>query len=66
MPKPPTGVIPIGTESQASDFLVVSPEMTYKTGQMSVRSVFETLPDRYAEVDETWCVYIPWVWGHNF
>ena len=57
-------------------FVVISPEMTYKTGQLSVRpsvscgvNIFKPLKlrDRWADVDETWHVYsIPLVVGQNF
>jgi len=51
--------------------VVISPEMTYKTGQIYVRpsvrpcgvNIFIT--DRWHDVDETWHVYL-WVGGHNF
>ena len=36
--------------------LVISPETTYKTGQMSVRPSLR-LRDLWADVDETWYVY---------
>lgn len=54
-------------ELEVSFFLVVSPKMTYKTGQMYVRlsvrqydvNIFRTsrLPDRWVDVDETRRVY---------